>query len=116
MSKVKKLICNRKINTLERICKVLKEDLAAELVCEEKMLNDSVVLLCFEEFYFRCKSYVALSVMITENDTCQEAVVVGMGGGDGLANISWGANSSFANRAEKSLIKLGFTEGEYNEN
>ena len=110
MSCVNKLKCSRKINTLERICEVLKEDLTAELVCEEKMLDDRVALLCFEEFYFRCKSYVALTVMITENDTYQEAVVAGMGGGEGLANISWGANSSFANKAVKSLIKLGFAE------
>ena len=110
MSNVKKLKCTRKINTIDRICEVIKEDLAAELVCEEKMLNDSVALLCFEEFYFRCKGYVALTVMITESDTYQEAVIAGMGGGDGLANISWGANSSFANKAEKSLIKLGFAE------
>ena len=66
--------------------------------------------VCFEEFYFRCSSYVALSVMLTESEDCQEAVVAGFGGGDGLSNISWGANKSFASKAVKTLSKLGFAE------
>lgn len=110
MAEVRKLRCNRKINTLGGISKILKNDLGAEVVCEEKLLNDSVLLLCFEEYYFRCSNYVALSVMITESDMYQEAVVAGMGGGDGLANISWGANKSFADRAKNILVRLGFKE------
>ena len=110
MAEVKKLRCTEKNKPLGEICKELKEDLCSEVVCEEKMLNDRAVLLCFEQFYFRCSSYVSLSVMLTESEVCQEAVVAGFGGGDGLANISWGANKSFASKAVKTLSKLGFVE------
>lgn len=48
--------------------------------------------------------------MITESDVCQKAVVAGMGGGDGMTNISWGANSSFAKRAMDILNKKGLRE------
>ena len=110
MAEVKKLRCTEKTKSLEELSKLLKADLYSEVVCEEKMLNDRVVLLCFEQFYFRCSSYVALSVMLTESEECQEVVVVGFGGGDGLANISWGANKSFANKVVKILSKLDFVE------
>ena len=55
-------------------------------------------------------SCVALSVMLIESEEYQEAVVAGFGGGEGLANISWGANKSFACKAEKTLSKYGFEE------
>lgn len=107
---VKILRCTERKQSLEALSKALKEELYSDVVCEEKMLNDKVMLLCFEQFYFLCSSYVALSVMFTECDECQEAVVAGFGGGDGLSNISWGANKSFAGKAVKILGKLGFVE------
>ena len=110
MAEVKKLSCTEKNKSLGELSKELKADLCSDVVCEEKMMNDRVVLLCFEQFYFRCSSYVALSVMLTESEDCQEAVVAGFGGGDGLSNISWGANKSFASKAVKTLSKLGFAE------
>ena len=48
--------------------------------------------------------------MLIESEEYQEAVVAGFGGGEGLANISWGANKSFARKAEKTLSKYGFEE------
>ena len=48
--------------------------------------------------------------MLTENDECQEVVIAGFGGGQGLLNISYGANKSFASKAVKCLTKIGFSE------
>lgn len=110
MAEVKKLRCIKKSKSLEELIQELKADLCSNVVCEEKVLNDNVVLLCFEQFYFRCSSYVALSIMLVENEAFQEAVIAGLGGGDGLANISWGANKSFASKAVKTLNKFDFTE------
>lgn len=39
----------------------------------------------------------------------QTADIVGSGGGEGLFNISWFANSDLADSAEKILQKYGFT-------
>lgn len=110
MSEVKRLKSTNKDKSLSKIIKELKKGLYSEKVCEEKVLNDKVVLLCFEQFYFRCSSYVALSIMLIEDEEYQEAVIAGFGGGDGLANISWGANKSFACKAAKILGELGFEE------
>jgi len=107
MSEVIKLKCV-KARSLEEIAMDVKVELCSELVCEEKVLNDKAVLLCLEEYYFRCSSYVALTVLLTENEDCQEAIVAGFGGGDGISNISWGANKSFAKRAVKFLQQYGF--------
>ena len=50
------------------------------------------------------------STRVTEDMVGQEVVVAGFGGGDGLLNISYGANKSFANKAVKCLTKIGFLE------
>ena len=110
MAEVKKLRCTEKTKSLKEISKMLRVDLDSNVVCEERRLNDRVVLMCFERYYFRNGSYAALSVMLTENEECQEAVVTGFGGGEGLFNISFGANSSFVNKAVKILGKSGFVE------
>ena len=110
MPEIKKLRCAKTTQSLVEISNALKKDLCTELVCEEKVLNDKVILLCFEEYYFRCSSYVSLSVMLAQTEEFQEAVVVGFGGGEGLLNISWGANQSFASEAIKILNKFDFFE------
>ena len=40
----------------------------------------------------------------------QQATIIGTGGGEGLMNISLGANQDFARRVAKVLAKLGFEE------
>ena len=113
MAEIKKLRNIFKNNTLNKISKAVQEAIGAEVVCEETLMNDSAMLLCFEDFYFRNKSYTALSIMLTESDGFQEAVVVGFGGGEGLLNISWGSNRSFASRGVNALVELGFKEEIY---
>ena len=110
MAEVRKLICKSKSRTFGEIVGAIKADLSSEFVCEANMLEGKAVLLCFEDYYFRCNSYVSLSIMLTENDECQEVVIAGFGGGQGLLNISYGANKSFASKAVKCLTKIGFSE------
>lgn len=110
MAEVRKLNCKPKTRTLGEVIGVIKANLGSEYVCEANMLGGKAVLLCFEQYYFRCSNYVSLSIMLTETEECQEAVVAGFGGGDGLLNISYGANKSFANKAVKCLTKIGFLE------
>lgn len=93
---------------VSQIADEVKSVMSAELVCDERKLNDRVVILCFEEFYLRCSSYVGLSVMLTEDDAGQEAVIAGFGGGDGFLNISWGANKSITKSVVKVLKENGF--------
>lgn len=109
MPEVKKIKCSPKTKTLMKLAEDLKAELGAEVACHEKLLNNKAVLLCLEQYYFRCNNYVALSVMMVENDDCQEVVLAGFAGGDGL-NISWGANKSFVRKALKVFEKAGFTE------
>ena len=112
MADVIKMRCVNKSKELSVLADELKEALVSELVCDERRLNDYMIMLCFEEFYFRCSSYVGLSIVLTEDSDSQDVIIAGFGGGDGLLNISWGANKSFAKRAAKELKKSGFDEVE----
>ncbi len=84
----------------------------AELVLEQlREVNDvRILLLVFEKFYLRNNSMTAITIQIIDNSQEQSAVIVGTGGGDGLLNISMGANKNFACKAAKTLAILGFEE------
>lgn len=97
---------------IREIAAALKRGVNAELVSESwrSLPGASAVLLSFERYYFRNGSYASLAVMLTEQENLQTADIIGSGGGEGLFNISWGANSDFANMAAGLLQKYGFRE------
>ena len=113
MAEVRKLRCIPRTRSLGEIAGIIKANIGSENVCETPMLGGKAVLLCFEQYYFRCSNYVSLSIMLTENEECQEAVVVGFGGGGGLFNVSLGANKSIAANAVNCLAQIGFVEVYY---
>lgn len=84
----------------------------AELVVNkiESLGDAEAALLIFEKLYFRNGSYSNLTVEITSYNSIQKAIVIGSGGGEGVLNISWGANSDFAKKACERLKELGFRE------
>lgn len=98
-----------KTRSLIEIVEILKGRMCAEadVVWEEKHMDQNFVVLCFEQYYYRCKNYVALTAIISEKDDNQEAVLVGSGGGN-LWDISLGAEKSFVKKSEKILKEYGF--------
>lgn len=92
------------------VADTLKKEINAELVCENwHKLNEVIIgLLSFEKFYFRNGSYASLTIMLMQNENVQTADIVGSGGGEGIFNISWGANSSFAEQASEVLERYKF--------
>lgn len=90
----------------------LKNKINAELLCERYHNIDAVNvrILSFEKFYFRNGSYASLTVVLTENGSSKTADIIGSGGGEGLFNISWGANSEFTRDAANVLTSLGLRE------
>ena len=88
----------------------LIDEINAELVAESRRTvgKANVVLLSFEKYYMRNGNYASLTVMLTESNGQQTADIIGSGGGGGLFNISWGANSDFAEDAERILLRYGF--------
>lgn len=108
--KLKNMSPNKKVTELAEI---IKENFDGELVCNElQELNDNtkVLVMNYEKYYFRVSSYVGLTIVITEFNGAQTAVITGFGGGEGLLNISWGANNSFASDMVKILKEFGFEE------
>lgn len=95
---------------IQEMAKALKEALRDELISESWRSLDgaSVVLLSFEKYFFRNGSYASLTVMLTETADTQTADIIGSGGGEGLFNISWGANADFADMAADLLQRYGF--------
>lgn len=113
MANVYKLKNNFPNKKVTELAKYIEENFDGELVCNElQELNDNtkVLVMNYEKYYFRVKSYVGLTIVITEYNGAQTAVITGFGGGDGLLNISWGANDSFASEMVKMLKNSGFEE------
>lgn len=84
----------------------------AELVSEHlEMVGDvEIFLLVFEKYYARIGGMAALSVQGINYENHQSIQIVGTGGGDGVFNISWGANKDFAIKVVDHLETLGFTK------
>lgn len=105
-----KMNCKTATTGIRELAFALKKGINAELTCEcwRNMNCATVLLLSFEKYYFRVGGYVSLTIMITEEGSIQTADIVGSGGGEGISNISWGANASFTNMAIDMLEKYGF--------
>ncbi|MGT2666244.1 DUF6054 family protein [Streptococcus rifensis] len=66
------------------------------------------ILLVFEAFYIRTGSYGSLTVNVITSNDYHSVDLIPSGGGDGLLNISWGANANFAQKAKEILESYGF--------
>jgi len=97
-------------NTIKEIALAIKSETNAELVCENYHHIDfvNVGVLAFEKYFFRNGSYASLMVVLTENGDEKTADIIGSGGGEGLFNISWGANAEMAEKTERILSRYGF--------
>ena len=84
----------------------------AELSLEQmsEVNGVKVLLLILERYYMRNDSMAVSTVQIIDSGEVQQATIIGTGGGEGLMNISLGANQDFARRVAKVLAKLGFEE------
>lgn len=84
----------------------------AELSLEQmsEVNGVKVLLLILERYYMRNGSMAVSTVQIIDSGEVQQATIIGPGGGEGLMNISLGANQDFARRVAKVLAKLGFEE------
>lgn len=102
--------CNEK--TIEDLADTLKMEMDAELVAESRRNpgEAKTILLSFERFFFRNGSYAGLTIMLTEYGNMQTADIIGFGGGEGIFNISLGANSKLANTAAKLLLNCDFRQ------
>lgn len=85
---------------------------SAELVAKNSRAvgDGQTIMLNFEKYFLRTGSYAALAVLLTDFGDTQTADIVGSGGGGGIFNISWGANSDFADEAADILRQMGFEE------
>lgn len=68
----------------------------------------TVCQMLYERFYFRNSSYATVIILLSEQDGEQRVLINGCGGGDGLFNISLGANNSFAYKTKDYFQAQGF--------
>lgn len=106
-----KMVSQNDISIYE-IVNVLKEELEVNFAAEnwQKCNDVTIVLLSFERYFQRTKSFTALTIMITEVDNKKTANIVGSAGGNGLFNINWGAEGEVVRWAKDILQKEGFNE------
>ena len=69
-----------------------------------------ILLMVFEKYFMRNGSMAVLTVEVVSDGNSQAATVVGTGGGQGIFNISWGANSDYAYETAEFLESVGFKE------
>lgn len=109
------------VTGLEEIGKKIQEDLSGDFVSSELAVRKiteaggvRVLLMVFEKYYWRNGSMAVTVVQIMDSGEEQRAVVAGTGGGEGILNISFGANRDYAERISKTLTRMGFevTDGE----
>jgi len=70
--------------------------------------TSEVVLIIFEKYYMRNKSFTTLTILISQDLDELTVDVIGSGGGTGALSFSWGSNKDFANEASKILTSKGF--------
>ncbi|MBR7150585.1 MAG: hypothetical protein IKD01_06190 [Oscillospiraceae bacterium] len=78
----------------------------------KRFRDAEVYFIVYEKYFMRVESYVSLSILFTKTDLRSSVELVSSGGGDGLLNISWGAENSFANDCAEVLESLGFCREE----
>ena len=79
---------------------------------DKRFRDAEVYFIVYEKYFMRVESYVSLSILFTKTDLRSSVELVSSGGGDGLLNISWGAENSFANDCAEVLESLGFCREE----
>ena len=91
---------------ITKISEFLIKDLQCDLVSKTRRKTDEgeIILLVFEEYYFRMKSSKALTVLLSGGTDELIADVVSAGG----AIVDWGAGGKFVSKAVESLSQHGF--------
>jgi len=100
--------CGVDFNSAEKIILDFGESVYSET---RKIGAYSVMLCVFEQLFFRVGSYASLTVMLTEADSGVDITAIGSGGGNGLFNISWGAENSYV-ESFKEYIESAVAEAE----
>ena len=111
MASVHKRMTAERTAGLSAIASALRQAVSATVVADElDTFGDvQVALLSFEKYFFRTGSYAGLTVYLADDGAERlTARILGFGGGEGLLNISWGANANFAAEAERILRGFGF--------
>lgn len=83
----------------------ITDRISADLVHQEYhgLGNKEIIVLVFEKFFFRNSSTAGLTVTISNETGNTQVTAVASAGGQGIFNISWGANASFAYQVETIL-------------
>ena len=109
MAYVSTMTCTEKKLSLSQIAQQVEKSLAqASIVSKTTLMENNVVVLCFEQYFMRVESSVALTVVLVERPNAQQAILTGFAGGQGLFNFSFRANKAFVERAQVILQPLGF--------
>ena len=82
----------------------LDVDFVAEVYRE--LGETKTLLLILERYYLRTKSYVSLTILLSEFREYQSADIISSGGKEVL--FSWGAEENFVKKGEEVLRNMGF--------
>ena len=96
------------IYNIHQIADEIQRNLLSDFICREPVCNGYAVMLCYEKYFVRVSSFASLTVLISQEMSSTDVVIVGSGGGAGVLNMSWGTNKSYAAEVQKLLLNYGF--------
>lgn len=111
MAEVIRMARNSSEGLIGDVADIILERVNGELVTDSRIdLGDGkrAILIVKEEYYFRVKNYVTVTINLIEDGSAQNAVIIGAGGGSGIFNVNYGANKSYARIGEEVLRSMGF--------
>jgi len=85
---------------------IIKRNISADSLVHQEyhtLGNKSVIILVYEKYYFRNSSTAGLTVTLSGEGSTAFVTSIASAGGQGILNISWGANSHFSNQVIRIL-------------
>lgn len=110
-----RLVSKNKVNIESILYKWLSSNVLSDdgiFVKKIESENRKSTIFIAEDYYYRIKSNLTLTMIIEETAEDTTVEIISSGGKTGLLGISWGSENSAINRIVKVLKENGFIEQE----
>lgn len=100
---------------IQGICRRILEMPEIEKICrsEYTMNGAEICTLVVGKYYLRMHNHSSAVINLIEKDGAKTACIAVTGGNEGIVNVSFGANRSFAQDIIKVLEACGFVKAEF---
>ena len=105
MSSVINLYRSEPMREFDKLQNMLVDTTLSTLAASCPVGTDSY-MICIEKYYVRNNNFAALTLVIENSAQGSKAKIIGFGGGGGVLNFDYGANSNYAKKCAEILVKF----------